>query len=142
MLDPTLEEHAGENHQASPSATTLPVHSLLLAQFSYIPLPLFYPRNFCYKIFLVIYIELSCTVLLFLAILESCIISSSQTQMESLNIPIIIPQYKALQLLTRVSEAANVSVLMILNAIVLPYLRTLVLENIYWYQHQEHQLIY
>lgn len=143
MLDPTLEEHAGENHQASPSATILPVHSLLLAQFSYIPLPLFYPRNFCYKIFLVIYIELSCTVLLFLAILGSlCIISSSQTQMESLNISIIIPQYKALQLLTRVSEVANVSVLMILNAIVLPYLRTLILENICWYQHQEHQLIY
>ena len=99
MFGQTLEEHAGENHQASLSTTILPGHSLLLAQFSCILLPLFYPRNFCYKILLVICIELSYTVLLFLAILKLfCVINSSQTQMETLDISIIIPQYKAVQL--------------------------------------------
>jgi len=58
--------------------------------------------------------------------------------MEMLDMSIIIPQYKALQLLTKVSEGANVSVWMVLNAIVLLYLRTSILENICWYQNEEH----
>lgn len=120
MLDQTLEEHAGEKHQASLSTTIFPRQSLLLAKFSHIFLPLFYPRNFCYKVLLMVCIELSYTALLFLAILKPfSIINSSQTQMETLDISIVIPQRKAVQLLTKVSEAANVSVLMILNAIVL-----------------------
>lgn len=138
MLDQALEEHTGESLQTSPSITILPVHTLLMAPFCWIPLPPFYPRDFCYKIFLVICTELSCTILLFLAILKPfCIINSSQTHVETLDISVIIPQYKEVQMLTEVAEAAIVSVLMILNANVLLYLRTLMLENKCWYQNQE-----